>query len=255
MNDWFAKHILLLPDPAASNAKAVDDLMVYVHYLMALLFVGWTAYFLYVLWRFSRAKTPRADHEGSKSSMPKYIELLIVGVEVILLFAFAIPIWGKHVQDFPKAEDSTLVQVMAQQFAWNARYAGPDGKFGQQEMRLVADNNLFGVDPNDPAGKDDIQILNEIHVPVNKPVIMYVSSKDVIHSVKLVAMRVTQDCIPGLRIPFSFTPTKIGRYQIECAQLCGGGHAAMAGGFVVVDSAEDYAKWMKSKVGATTSFE
>jgi cytochrome c oxidase subunit 2 len=135
------------------------------------------------------------------------------------------------------------IQVVAQQFAWNARYAGADGKFGQQEMKLVAENNVFGVDPADPAGKDDFQILNEIHVPVSKPVIIYLSSKDVIHSLKLIAMRTTQDAIPGLRIPFSFTPDTIGRYQIECAQLCGGGHASMAGGFVVVDSPEDYKKW------------
>ena len=114
-------------------------------------------------------------------------------------------------------------------------------------MKLVAENNVFGVDPADPAGKDDLQIVNEIHFPVDKPVIIYLSSRDVIHSLKLVAMRTTQDAIPGLRIPFSFTPTKIGRFQIECAQLCGGGHSAMAGGFVVVQSPEDFQKWLDSQ--------
>ena len=102
-----------------------------------------------------------------------------------------------------------------------------------------------------------MQVFNEIHVPVNKPVLIYLSSKDVIHSLKLVAMRLTQDAIPGLRIPCTFTPTKIGRYQIECAQLCGNGHAAMAGGFVVVQSQEDFTAWLKSKSGsaAPQSFE
>ena len=113
------------------------------------------------------------------------------------------------------------------------------------------------MDPADPAGKDDVQVLNEIHVPVNKPVLIYLSSKDVIHSLKLVAMRITQDAIPGLRIPCTFTPTKIGRYQIECAQLCGNGHAAMAGGFLVVQSQADFDAWLKSKSGAAApaSFE
>jgi cytochrome c oxidase subunit 2 len=69
----------------------------------------------------------------------------------------------------------------------------------------------------------------------------------VIHSLKLVAMRVTQDAIPGMRIPMTFTPSKVGRYQIECAQLCGGGHAQMAGGIMTVDTPEDYAKWLRSK--------
>jgi cytochrome c oxidase subunit 2 len=124
-------------------------------------------------------------------------------------------------------------------------------------MKLISNDNIFGVDTNDVYGKDDIQVLNEIHVPVDKPVIVYLSSKDVIHSFKLLAMRVTQDAIPGLRIPFSFTPTKIGIYQIECAQLCGNGHSAMAGGRLVVQSQDDYDKWVKSKSNAATpaSFE
>ena len=247
MNDWFAYHILRLPQRASEGAKHIDDLMVYIHYLMVVLFVGWIIYFVYVLWRFNVKNTPKASYEGSQSSVPKYVELAIVGVEALLLLGIAIPLWGKNVQDFPAAEKSTLVQVVAQQFAWNVRYAGLDGKFGQQDMKLVTETNVFGVDPADPAGKDDIQLLNEIHVPVNKPVIIYLSSKDVIHSLKLVAMRTTQDAIPGLRIPFTFTPTKIGRFQIECAQLCGGGHAAMAGGFVVVQSQDDYDAWFKSK--------
>jgi cytochrome c oxidase subunit 2 len=255
MNDWFAHHILLLPGRAAEGAKHIDDLMVYIHYLMAALFIGWIIYFLYVLWRFNAKKATRASYEGSQSSVPKYVELAIVAIEALLLVGIAIPLWGKNVQDFPAADKSTLVQVVAQQFAWNARYAGPDGKFGQQEMRLVAENNLFGVDPADPAGHDDIQVLNEIHVPVDKPVIIYLSSKDVIHSLKLVAMRTTQDAIPGLRIPFTFTPNKLGRFQIVCAQLCGGGHAAMAGGFVVVESQADFDAWLKSKSGGATSFE
>jgi cytochrome c oxidase subunit 2 len=78
-------------------------------------------------------------------------------------------------------------------------------------------------------------------------------SKDVIHSLKLVAMRVTQDAIPGLRIPFTFTPTKLGRFQIECAQLCGNGHAAMAGGFIVVQSQKDFDAWLQSKAGSANT--
>jgi cytochrome c oxidase subunit II len=154
------------------------------------------------------------------------------------------------------------VQIVAQQFAWNARYPGKDGEFGKQDLRWVADNNLFGVDPNDPKGKDDVQVVNEIHVPLTKnpdgqtrPVVLYISSKDVIHSFKIIAMRVTQDAIPGLRIPIWFRPTREGRYQINCAQLCGIGHSTMAQGFLVVESQEAFDKWLASKVGAATSFE
>jgi len=257
MKDWFAHKVLGLPELASSNGKAVDDLMVYLHWLMLALFVGWIIYFGFVLWRFSAARQKKADYHGSTSKVPSYVELAIVGIEAVLLVGVALPIWAKNVDHFPQPEDSTVIQIVAQQFAWNARYPGVDGKFGRQDMKLVAENNVFGVDPTDPAGKDDVQVFNEIHVPVNKPVLIYLSSKDVIHSLKLVAMRVTQDAIPGLRIPFTFTPTKLGRYQIECAQLCGNGHAAMSGGFIVVQSKDDYAAWLKSKSGsaAPTSFE
>ena len=94
-----------------------------------------------------------------------------------------------------------------------------------------------------------------MHVPVNKPVICYISSKDVIHSFKVIAMRVTQDAIPGMRIPVWFTPTKEGRYQINCAQLCGNAHSAMATGMLVVESQAAFDKWLASKAGAATSFE
>lgn len=257
MNDWFAYKVLGLPELASSNGKAIDDLIVYVHYLMLVLFIGWTAYFFYALWKFNAKRSPRADYEGSKSPIPKFTEIAIVIIEALLLGVLAIPLWGRNVQEFPKPEDSTVVQIMAQQFAWNARYPGLDGKFGPQDMKLISDSNLFGVDTNNVASKDDVQVLNEIHVVVNKPVLVYLSSKDVIHSFKLLAMRITQDAIPGLRIPFTFTPTRIGRYQIECAQLCGNGHASMAGGFVVVESQDDFDKWIKSKsaAGAPANFE
>lgn len=250
-NDWFAHNIIGLPQRAALGAKPVDDLIVLVHYLMIALFIGWIIYFGYVLWRFNVRRNPVANHEGSKSKIPKYTEFAVVLIEAILLVGVAIPLWGKNVQGFPDAKDATVVQVQAQQYSWNIRYPGADGTFGQQDMKLISFDNLFGVDPKDERGKDDITVLNEFHVPVDKPVLIYLSSKDVIHCLKIVAMRITQDAIPGLRIPMTFTPTKTGRFQIICAQLCGGGHAQMAGGFIVVDSPADYAKWVKSKTATT----
>ena len=254
MIDWFAYKLLGLPELASSNGRAIDNLIVYVHWLMLALLVGWTAYFFYVLWRFSAKRNPKADYEGSKSHIPKYTEIAVVVVEAILLLGIAIPLWGKNVQQFPRPEDSTVIQIMAQQFGWNVRYPGLDGKFGRQDMRLISDNNIFGVDTNDVAGKDDIQYYNgDIHVVVNKPVLIYLSSKDVIHSFKVLAMRITQDAIPGLRIPVTFTPNKIGRYQIVCAQLCGNSHAQMAGGFLLVQSQEEFDNWIKSKSAAAAA--
>lgn len=246
---------LSLPALASEHGQSVNNLVIYIHWLMIVLFVGWLIYFGYVLWRFRQKRNQRGDYLGVRNHASSYIEVLVAGIEGALLIFVAVPVWAKQVDKFPKESESTVIQVMAQQFAWNARYAGPDGVFGKQDVRLVNSTNTFGVDPADAKGKDDVQVLNEIHVPVNKPVIAYISSKDVIHSFKLLAMRVTQDAIPGMRVPIWFKPVKEGRYQIYCAQLCGNGHASMAGGLVVVESEKDYSKWLAAKAGATTVFE
>jgi len=255
MTEWFAHKVLCLPELASKNGAGVDRLMVYVHWLMLVLFVGWIIYFFYALYRFNARRNPKADYVGVRNHASNYLELTVAGIEAVLLVAIAYPLWKSNVDGFPPAAESTVVQIVAQQFAWNVRYPGPDGVFGRQDMRFVSADNVFGVDPSDPAGKDDIQVLNEIHVVVNKPVIIYLSSKDVIHSLKIIAMRVCQDAIPGLRIPVWFTPTKTGRYQINCAQLCGNGHSSMSGGFLIVESQADYDQWIKSKSGAATSLE
>src|SRR6266496_4368273 len=210
-----------LPLLASEHGKTVDDLIIYVHWLMILLFVGWLGYFAYALFRFHRSRNPKADYVGVQNHASNYIEAAVALVEGVLLIFVAVPLWAKAVDKFPDENKATVVRIAAQQFQWNARYWGKDGVFGKQDMRFVTAENPFGIDPSDPAGKDDVSVLNEIHVPVNKPVIAYITSKDVIHSFKIIAMRVTQDAIPGMRIPMWFTPTKVGRYQINCAQLCG----------------------------------
>jgi len=247
--------LLGLPELASAEGRGVDALLGYIHLLMALLFVGWLAYFAYAVWRFRAERQPRADPVGARTRLSNYIEFAVAGVEAALLIFLAVPLWARAAEKFPDAKDATLVQVVAQQFNWNFRLPGSDNAFGAQDLRFVADTNVFGVNPADAAGKDDIQLLNELHVPVNKPVIAYISSKDVIHSFKIPAMRLTQDATPGLRVPVHFKPTKEGRYRIYCAQLCGNGHAAMTQGLLVVDSPEAYARWLASRSGGGASYE
>jgi cytochrome c oxidase subunit II len=249
--------ILGIPPVASEHGPHVDQLIIYVHWLMIALFVGWFAYFVYVLVRFRRGRNTRADYLGVRSHASSYLEGAVALVEGVLLLGFAIPLWAKAVDKFPDKSQSTVVHVVGQQFNWNALYAGKDGEFGRQEMQLVNSTNVFGLDFKDPQTQDDVQVtgLGEMHVPVNKPVICYISSKDVIHSFKIIAMRVTQDAIPGMRIPIWFVPTREGRYQINCAQLCGNSHFAMSAGMMVVEKQEAFDKWLASKTGAATSFE
>jgi len=248
--------LLGLPVLASDHGKDVDNLIIYVHWLMIVLFVGWLAYFAYALFRFHRSRNPKADYVGVKSHASNYIEGAVAIIEGVLLIGVAVPLWAKAVGSLPPESESTVIQIVAQQFNWNVRYTGKDGKFGRQDMKLVSSANVFGVDPNDPNGKDDIQLNNEIHVVVNKPVIAFISSKDVIHSFKIIAMRVTQDAIPGMRVPIWFKPTQVGTYQINCAQLCGNSHSAMTGGSLIVQTQADFDKWLATKTpGGASSLE
>src|SRR6266850_5486193 len=247
-----------LPVLASDHGRTVDDLIIYVHLLMIVLFVGWLAYFAYALFRFHKSRNPKADYLGVRNHASNYIEVAVAIVEGVLLLGVAVPLWGKAVGGFPQEKESTVVQIVGEQFRWNVRYTGKDGVFGKQDMHQVNATNIFGVIPEDPAGQDDVTVpsLGEMHVVLNKPVIAYISSRDVIHSFKIIAMRVTQDAIPGMRVPIWFTPTAVRIYQINCAQLCGNSHSAMTGGSLVVQTQADYDKWLATKTpGGASSLE
>ncbi len=253
MNNLVDK-LMSLPPLASKHGADVDRLLYFVHGLMAVLFVIWIAYFFYVLWRFRAAKNPKADHIGVTGHTSTWLEVGVAAFEGFLLLGLAIPLWAKVVSDFPKESEATVIRVTAQQFAWNTRYPGKDGVFGKQDINLVTADNKFGLVADDPAGKDDVTpALNDFSVPVDKPVILHLTSMDVIHSFACHPLRVTQDAIPGISIPTHFIPTKVGKYQVTCAQLCGNSHYFMKGFFNVLPQAE-FDKWIaeKSKAGGAT---
>jgi cytochrome c oxidase subunit 2 len=228
-----------LPVAAAQHAPDVDSLISVVHWLMLVLFVGWGAFFVFVLFRFRKGANPRADYHGAKGKISKMLEIAIVVVEAILLIFFAIPAWAKRVSNFPSENEATVVRVVGEQFAWNIHYPGPDGKFGRTDLSLMAADNPLGLDRRDPAAKDDVTTINQLTLPVDKPVLVRLSSKDVIHSFGLYEMRVKQDAVPGLDMPVWFIPNRVGDYEITCSQLCGLGHYRMRG-FVNIKTQAEY---------------
>src|SRR4029453_6096959 len=228
---------------------------VLVHWLMLVLFVGWGAFFLFVLVRFSRGANPKADYAGAKGKIAKSTEIAVAIVEVALLLFYAKPAWATRVKELPAESEATVVRVVGEQFAWNVHYAGADGRFGRTDIKLVSADNPLGLDRSDPNAKDDITDVNSLHLPVNRPALVHLSSKDVIHSFGLYEMRVKQDSIPGMQIPVWFIPTvttddmrrNLGKpnfeYEITCYQLCGLGHYRMRG-VVTVQTADDFQKWL-----------
>ncbi len=165
---------------------------------------------------------------------------------MLLLVFYAIPAWAKRVKAFPAENEAVVVRVVGEQFAWNVHYPGPDGKFGRTDISLVSADNPLGLDRKDPNAKDDITTVNQLNLPVDRPVLVHLSTKDVIHSFGLFEMRVKQDAIPGMQIPVWFIPNRVGDYEIACSQLCGLGHYRMRG-FLTIQTAADYQKWFDAQ--------
>ncbi|HEY3900195.1 MAG TPA: hypothetical protein VGM54_16420 [Chthoniobacter sp.] len=235
----------ILPN-ASEHGKIIDDLLEACHWFMAFLFIGWTLYFLYTICRFHKSRNPKANYHGVQSKASAHLEFMVVLIEAVLLLGFAIPLWGKRVIGDQFPTDALRIHAVAEQFAWNFHYPGPDGVFGRQSPEFVSASNPLGLDPNDPAGQDDIVTKNEFHLIKNKPVIVEITSKDVIHGFALENMRISQDAIPGSRIPVWFRPIVAGEYELICSQLCGAGHYGMRAVMNVQDQKE-FDVWMKEQ--------
>lgn len=238
------RELLGMPVAASMHADKIDEITVLVHWLMAVLFIGWSVFFLYTLVRFRAGANPKASYHGVKATWSKWVEGAVLVIEIVLLVFFSIPAYGERVAEFPPETESTVVRVVAEQFAWNIHYPGPDGKFGKTDIKLVSAANPLGLDRGDPDAKDDIMTINQMNLPVNKPVIVHLSSKDVIHSFGLPQMRVKQDAIPGIVHNLWFTPSMTGEWEISCSQLCGLGHYRMRG-FYTIQPQADFEAFLK----------
>ena len=249
------------PEVVSQDGGEVDGLVIAVHLLMLVLFVGWLIYYCVALWKFRATNNPKADYKGVKSkTITNSIEGAVIASELVLVVA-AIYFWNFYVNEPSDFSEDSVVRVTAEQFAWNARYPGADGKLGAQSKTLVSAANPFGIDKSKPYWEDDVEVLkSDIVVPMiknknedgnedgtHKSVTIDLTSTDVIHCFKVLPLRVCQDVIPGMRIPIHFRPTKVGRYQITCAQLCGDGHARMKGAVKVVDEVA-WEEWYKAEV-------
>jgi cytochrome c oxidase subunit II len=236
-----------MPPNASAEGYQVDHIIEFSHWFMGVLFVGWWVFFIFVLWRFRQRRNPVASHEGVTSGISTHLEFAVVLIDALLLIGFAIPLWAKRVNQIPDEKESILVHVIGQQFNWNFHLPGPDGVFGRREIDLVSNSNPIGLDSSDPAARDDLVVLGELHVPVDRDVIIDLSSKDVIHNFDLPGMRMAQDAIPGQVIPIWFKPVKTGTFEVVCGQLCGLGHYGMKG-TLVVDTPDEYQAWLKERV-------
>jgi len=223
-----------------------DFLINMLHWFMFALFGGWAIFFVYCLVKFRARPGHRAVHEQVKAKVSKWVEIGVAVFEVIILLFLAIPVWGSVKTDFPtEAENPQRVRVVAEQFAWNFHYPGPDCVFGKTAPEHIdTATNPLGIDPSDPDGIDDL-VSGELHIIVDRPVIAQTTSKDVIHGFSIPVLRVKQDAIPGMRIPVWFEAAKTGNYEVACAQLCGNNHYSMRALMVIHSSDSEFDEWLE----------
>ncbi len=232
-----------LPEVASEHGSMVDHMLEMVHWLVAVLLIGWSAYFFYCLYRFRKKKNPKASYGGVKGHASTHVEFGVVAIEAILLLGFAFPLWAVRTTEFPTGADVVKVRAVGEQFKWTMHYPGPDGVFGITKPELISGDNPLGRDPEDPNGKDDF-LYTELVLAKDKECIVTVSSKDVIHNLALHPMRMAQDAIPGSIADMWFKPIKTGRWEMVCGQLCGSGHSGMVG-YMEVKSQEEFDAWYK----------
>ena len=261
------------PPPVTEHGWNVDRMVVFVHLLMGVLFVGWTLYFLYCIFNFRESNHPKADYHGARSKFwTTLAEYGVIAAEVVLIVCFAIPLWAEVMNDEKLAEikanakdgSGLEIHILAKQFDWSARYAGNDNKFSQQGIRFAdKSNNPFGLDPDDTS-IDDVVVLaakdrkGAIVVPTDRAVALKITSMDVIHSFKVLPLRVCKDAIPGLQLPIHFEVKSeyladkevnkdgVHVFLITCAQLCGDGHGSM-NGYLKVVSPNKFDEWIKAR--------
>ena len=255
---WSVYHFkdMFLPEAATVHGKYIDQMFNITLFFTGIMFVATNvALFWFAFkYRFKRGQFAYYYPENNKLEM---IWTIIPAIVLTTLVIYGLYRWFQITS--PPPTDAAVVEITGKQFAWMVRYPGADGKLGERKFDYIddANSNSLGIDWTDPASHDDI-LPTEIHLVVNKPVLFRIGARDVIHDVGIAFFRVKMDAVPGIPTHFWFTPTtttqemrtKLGRpefnYEVACDQLCGNGHYGMRY-VIVVESQEDYDKWMASQ--------
>lgn len=226
--------------PVASNWGSIDDTIAITFYITGFVFVAVNLFLAYTIYRFRFNPNRRALYEPENKKLEIWLTV-ITAVGVAVMLAPGLVVWADFVT---VPEDADQIEVVGEQWQWSYRFPGADGVLGKVDARFINADNSFGMSPDDEAGLDDILISsNELHLPIDRPVKVNLRSKDVLHDFAVSEFRVKMDLVPGLVSYLWFTPTRVGKYDILCMELCGIAHYAMRG-YVVVDKQADFDTWL-----------
>jgi cytochrome c oxidase subunit 2 len=238
-----------LPPVASQHGVGVDGVIRYLLLTTGAILVIGAVVFVAFLWLYGRGQPTRSPATSPK--LERWWTLVpVLGMALIAeagVLIKGLPVWEQVYGEVP--EDAVVVEANAQQFEWIIRYPGRDGAFGRTDPALIQRTaNPLGLDQDDPAATDDVIIRGALHLPAGRTALVRLRSRDVLHSLSIAAFRVKQDIVPGMVGNTRFVPTRPGRYEIACAEVCGMGHYQM-GGSVVVHAPGEFQEWLDDQTG------
>ena len=246
----FAMRIWWLPPDISVAGAAIDHQLGETMLAAGVLFVLSQLVLAFFIWHYADSGKERKVKPFPGGATPMVVlASILVGAEVLALTLVGSKVWA-GIYLAPPNPQALHIDVQAQQFAFNFRYAGPDGAFGATHPDLIDDasGNYFGLDPaNDTTARDDI-VSGSLAVPVDKPILLTMHAKDVGHAFYVPELRIQQDFVPGLVIPLQFTAKQIGKHEIVCTQLCGLGHYNMRA-YIEVMSQDQFDQWLRDQAG------
>ena len=230
--------------PVASNWGNIDDTIILSFWVTGAVFVAVCLFMAYCVWRYRYQPDRKAEYKPEDKKLEFRLTWLTT-LGVVALLAPGLVVWNKYIT---VPENALKIEVVAYQWGWNYRLPGDDGILGKTSVKLISDENPYGLDSNDPNSKDDILVMDaDLHLEINQPVKVELRSLDVLHNFYVPQFRAKMDTLPGIITFYWFTPEKIGDYEIVCAEYCGTGHYAMRGK-VLVDEEKDYSNWLAKQM-------
>lgn len=229
--------------PIASNWGYIDSTIIITFWITGVVFAAVVLFMAYCVFRFRHREGQRAAYEPESRRLEGWLTIA-TAIGVAAMLTPGLFVWSQFVT---VPDDATDVEVVGQQWQWSFRLPGADGRLGTADNRKISPENPLGVNPDDPAGADDVIVeAADLHLPEGKPVKMLLRSIDVLHDFYVPEFRAKMDMVPGMVTYFWFTPTRTGTFEILCAELCGVGHNFMRG-IVMVDTEQDYQAWLQEQ--------
>ncbi len=225
----------------ASNWGAIDNMLVITLIVTGIAFVVLNLILAYIVFRYRARDGQKAAFFAENHRLERNL-ILVTALGIIVMLGPGLFVYSEFIHP---PQNALVIEVLGQQWRWSFRYPGTDGKLGRTDPKLFA-QNAVGIDITDPVTQDDVVTTGPLHLPLNRPIIIKLRSKDVLHSFYVPEFRAKMDAVPGMVTRLWFTPTKTGTFDLLCAELCGTAHFQMRSK-VIVESPEEFERWLQAQ--------